>query len=39
MYLKKDGVLFLHYERKNFEKMTGQAYEYRKGSTVTMRSL
>ena len=31
MYLKKDGVLFMLYERKNIEKMTGQAYEYRKG--------
>lgn len=31
MYLKKDGVLFMLYERKNIEKMAGQAYEYRKG--------
>lgn len=31
VYLKKDGVLFMLYERKNFEKMTGQAYEYLKG--------
>ena len=28
VYLKKDGVLFMLYERKNFEKMTGHAYEY-----------
>ena len=31
VYLKKDGVLFMLYERKNFEKMTGRAYEYLKG--------
>ena len=31
VYLKKDGVLFMLYERKNFEKMTGHAYEYLKG--------
>ena len=31
MYLKKDGVLFMLYERKNFEKMTGHTYEYLKG--------
>ena len=31
VYLKKDGVLFMLYERKNFEKMTRQAYEYLKG--------
>ena len=31
VYLKKDGVLFMLYERKNFEKMTGHTYEYLKG--------
>lgn len=31
VYLKKDGILFMLYERKNFEKMTGHAYEYLKG--------
>ena len=31
VYLKKDGVLFMLYERKNFEKMSGHAYEYLKG--------
>ena len=31
VYLKKDGVLFMLYERKNFEKMSGHAYEYIKG--------
>lgn len=31
VYLKKDGVLFLLYRRKDFEKMTGHGYEYLKG--------
>ena len=31
VYLKKDGVLFMLYERKNFEKMSRHAYEYLKG--------
>ena len=31
VYLKKDGVLFMLYERKNFEKMTGRAYDYLRG--------
>lgn len=31
VYLKKDGVLFMLYERKNFETMTGHAYEYLTG--------
>ena len=31
VYLIKDGTLFLLYERKNFEKMTGRRYEYLKG--------
>jgi len=31
VYLKKDGVLFMLYERKKFEKMSGHAYEYLKG--------
>ena len=31
VYLKKDGVLFMLYERKNFEKMSRRAYEYLKG--------
>lgn len=31
VYLVKDGTLFLLYERKNFEKMTGRKYEYVKG--------
>ena len=31
VYLKKDGVLFMLYERKNFEKMSGHTYEYLKG--------
>ena len=31
VYLKKDGVLFMLYERKNFESMTGRVYEYLKG--------
>lgn len=31
VYLKKDGVLFMLYERKNFEKMSGHGYEYLKG--------
>lgn len=31
VYLKKDGVLFMLYERKNFEKMSGRVYEYLKG--------
>ena len=31
VYLKKDGVLFMLYERKNFEKMSGHSYEYLKG--------
>ncbi|MBQ2854356.1 MAG: VOC family protein [Oscillospiraceae bacterium] len=28
VYLVKDGVLFLLYGKKDFEKMTGQSYEY-----------
>ena len=28
VYLVKDGTLFMLYERKNFEKMTGRKYEY-----------
>ena len=28
VYLKKDGVLFLLYGKKDFEKMTGQSFEY-----------
>ena len=31
VYLKKDGVLFMLYERKNFEAMSGHGYEYLKG--------
>ena len=31
VYLIKDGTLFMLYERKNFEKMTGRRYEYIKG--------
>lgn len=31
VYLVKDGTLFMLYERKNFEKMTGRKYEYLKG--------
>lgn len=31
VYLKKDGVLFMLYGRKNFEKMSRHAYEYLKG--------
>ncbi len=31
VYLIKDGTLFMLYERKNFEKMTSQKYEYVKG--------
>lgn len=31
VYLKKDGVLFMLYERKNFEKMSGHSYEYLNG--------
>ena len=31
VYLKKDGVLFMLYERKNFEKMSRRSYEYLKG--------
>ena len=31
VYLKKDGILFMLYGRKNFEKMTGHVYEYVKG--------
>jgi len=31
VYLIKDGTLFLLYERKNFEKMTGRKYQYLKG--------
>ena len=30
VYLKKDGVLFMLYERMNFEKMTDRTYEYLK---------
>ena len=28
VYLVKDGVLFLLYGKKDFDKMTGQSYEY-----------
>ena len=31
VYLIKDGTLFMLYERKNFEQMTGRKYEYLKG--------
>ena len=31
VYLVKDGVLFMLYERKNFEKMSGHSYAYLKG--------
>ncbi|MBR4628182.1 MAG: VOC family protein [Ruminococcus sp.] len=31
VYLIKDGTLFLLYERRDFEKMTGRKYEYIKG--------
>ena len=31
VYLVKDGTLFLFYDRKDFEKMTDQRYEYVKG--------
>ena len=31
VYLVKDGVLFMLYERCNFEKMSGHSYEYLKG--------
>ncbi len=31
VYLLKDGTLFLLYGRKDFEKMTGQRFEYVKG--------
>ena len=31
VYLKKDGVLFMLYERKNFEKMSRHTYQYLKG--------
>ena len=31
VYLKKDGVLFMLYERSNFEKMSRHTYEYLKG--------
>lgn len=31
VYLIKDGTLFMLYERKNFEKLTGRKYEYLKG--------
>ena len=31
VYLKKDGVLFMLYERKNFEKMSRRSYDYLKG--------
>ena len=31
VYLVKDGTLFLLYERKNFERMTGRSYNYVKG--------
>ena len=31
VYLIKNGTLFMLYERKNFEKMTGRKYEYLKG--------
>ena len=31
VYLIKDGTLFMLYERKNFDKLTGRRYEYVKG--------
>ena len=31
VYLIKDGTLFMLYERKNFETMTGRTYQYIKG--------
>ena len=31
VYLIKDGTLFMLYERKNFEQMTGRKYDYIKG--------
>lgn len=31
VYLVKDGTLFMLYERKNFESMTGRKYEYING--------
>lgn len=31
VYLIKDGTLFMLYERKNFERMTGRKYEYVNG--------
>ena len=31
VYLIKNGTLFMHYERKNFEKMTNRKYEYLNG--------
>lgn len=31
VYLIKDGTLFMLYERKNFEKLTRQKYQYLKG--------
>lgn len=31
VYLIKDGTLFMLYERKNFEKMTGRKYKYLNG--------
>ena len=31
VYLVKDGTLFMLYERKNYERMTGRKYEYVKG--------
>lgn len=31
VYLIKDGTLFMLYERKNFERMTSQKYDYVKG--------
>ncbi|MBQ3112531.1 MAG: VOC family protein [Firmicutes bacterium] len=31
IYLIKDGTLFMLYERKNFERMSGRAYQYLSG--------
>ena len=31
VYLIKDGTLFMLYERKNFEQMTGRKYDYIRG--------
>ena len=34
VYLVKNGTLFMLYERKNFEKMTGRKYEYLKATNA-----